>query len=248
MRSLSGVPNQNPALYGLNAIFHDIVQGNMNSNAGRDLIRDEVSQSNPEQFPRYGEVGTDIYAVLRFLLEIQDNVICNYYQCRSCLFESEPEVEDQVLWHCSKDAWHKSPYKLGGYKSRSVTDWFNALLVSKTEVSCPQCKRPMNKHIQYCQEANFIAMEINNVKAKLEPEVSIPGCASKYRLCGLIYHGGYHFTCRCITLSGDVWYHDGVKTGDSYIFEGNLVNMELDKLRSAKRRQLSICVFTRLRS
>lgn len=34
-----------------------------------------------------------------------------------------------------------------------------------------------------------------------------------YRLCGVIYHGGHHFTARVIETSGRVWSYDSVNRG-----------------------------------
>ncbi|KAF8218438.1 hypothetical protein L208DRAFT_1351415, partial [Tricholoma matsutake] len=40
-----------------------------------------------------------------------------------------------------------------------------------------------------------------------------------YYLRGVIYFAANHFTARLITRSGMVWYHDGIFTGRSLIYE-----------------------------
>ncbi|KZT05070.1 uncharacterized protein LAESUDRAFT_656750, partial [Laetiporus sulphureus 93-53] len=36
-----------------------------------------------------------------------------------------------------------------------------------------------------------------------------------YSLAGIVYAGGFHFTCQFIASDGSVWYHDGRQTGRS---------------------------------
>ena len=41
----------------------------------------------------------------------------------------------------------------------------------------------------------------------------------RYHLRGVIYFAADHFTARVITNAGKVWYHDGLFTGQSLIYE-----------------------------
>ncbi|KAI0644145.1 hypothetical protein C8Q79DRAFT_913509 [Trametes meyenii] len=66
-----------------------------------------------------------------------------------------------------------------------------------------------------------------------------------YRLCGLIYFGKFHFTCRVVSRSGEVWFHDGMTTGNKLTFEGNLVNIS-DVLCKAGQRKLSVVVYVKM--
>src|SRR3984885_7130496 len=44
-----------------------------------------------------------------------------------------------------------------------------------------------------------------------------------YRLCGAIYFGGNHWTCRWISSDGQVWSHDGSEHGGTLRSDGRLV-------------------------
>ena len=43
-----------------------------------------------------------------------------------------------------------------------------------------------------------------------------------YKLRGLIYWNCTHFTCRMVGKAGQVYYNNGMTTGNSYIYEGKL--------------------------
>ena len=49
-----------------------------------------------------------------------------------------------------------------------------------------------------------------------------------YILRGVIYFGDDHFTCRIVNEDGLVWYHDGIATQNSVIYEGKLGDTKLD--------------------
>jgi hypothetical protein len=55
-----------------------------------------------------------------------------------------------------------------------------------------------------------------------------------YQLRGVIYYGSDHFTSRIISLTGQVWFHDGIITGRSTEYEGMLEDVVLNVCRSKK--------------
>jgi len=52
---------------------------------------------------------------------------------------------------------------------------------------------------------------------------------SSYVLKGVVYYAHNHFTCRVITNSGMIWFHDGIFTGRNLVPEGSgLENLPSD--------------------
>ena len=45
-----------------------------------------------------------------------------------------------------------------------------------------------------------------------------------YSLRGIIYYENQHFTSRFVTGTGMIWFHDGMLTGSSLIYEGQNIN------------------------
>jgi hypothetical protein len=46
----------------------------------------------------------------------------------------------------------------------------------------------------------------------------------RYNLRGIIYYENQHFTSRFVTGTGMIWFHDGMLTGSSLIYEGQNIN------------------------
>ncbi|KAI9069009.1 hypothetical protein FKP32DRAFT_1560572, partial [Trametes sanguinea] len=67
-----------------------------------------------------------------------------------------------------------------------------------------------------------------------------------YRLCGLIYFGQFHFTSQVVTRSGEVYSHDGIKTGSKLTFKGNLVGMDSKMLSKLGKRKLSVVIYQKI--
>ena len=69
----------------------------------------------------------------------------------------------------------------------------------------------------------ILSFEIGlSAQMKIDPQIFIlvNGNSYLYQLCGVIYFGGQHFVARLVEQDTTVWYHDGIMTGRSMIYEG----------------------------
>ncbi|TFK45358.1 hypothetical protein OE88DRAFT_1640016 [Heliocybe sulcata] len=62
-------------------------------------------------------------------------------------------------------------------------------------------------------------------------------------LRGIVYFGEFHFTCRFITKSRDVYFNDGAQTGRQCILEGNLDNMDIYNLLTCRGKSASLALY-----
>ena len=46
----------------------------------------------------------------------------------------------------------------------------------------------------------------------------------KYELRGIVYYGNSHFTSHVVTNNGMIWFHDGIATCQSLLYEGTIQN------------------------
>ena len=53
-------------------------------------------------------------------------------------------------------------------------------------------------------------------------ELTSHNVRQRYSLRGVIYYAADHFTVRFITSAGAVWYHDGLLTGRSLVYENTV--------------------------
>jgi hypothetical protein len=71
----------------------------------------------------------------------------------------------------------------------------------------------------------LITIELQEDLSTLEElEITSGGVRRRYHLRGLIYYAAEHFTMRFIARSGMIWYHDGLLTGRSLVYEGTALN------------------------
>ncbi len=65
-----------------------------------------------------------------------------------------------------------------------------------------------------------------------------------YKLKGMIYFGGYHFTSQFVDNSGGVWYHDGAAAShDKCEYQGLLQNMNNKDIIHVHNRQLLTAIY-----
>ena len=81
------------------------------------------------------------------------------------------------------------------------------------------------------------------------PRVTDEGQIQDIYLRGIVYHGGYHFTSRIVSSDSEqqVWYHNGIHTGEICLRDGILRSQSDDKLRVCRGKNLVLAIYTRPR-
>ena len=87
------------------------------------------------------------------------------------------------------------------------------------------------------------AVDVTDRNVTLSRTVKIQGSvhATTLHLKGLVYHGDYHFTCRIIDESGNIWFHDGMTTGKFSIKDGKFGSVSQPNLKKCRNKQLYLC-------
>ncbi|KAH9913657.1 uncharacterized protein B0H18DRAFT_856842, partial [Fomitopsis serialis] len=67
-----------------------------------------------------------------------------------------------------------------------------------------------------------------------------------YRLSGIIYFGGFHFTCRIITADSHIWHNDSREMGSKCKSEGKFKATESHMLKKLGSRNMTVAIYTRL--
>ena len=104
----------------------------------------------------------------------------------------------------------------------------------------------------YCVLNWYCCMWITNsdgnanvqITASLAIQFDEPNHNVKYCLCGIIYHGSFHFTARIIDKAMDTYYYDGMKAGPECILEGKF-NTILN-IHEVEQRKASTLIYTLL--
>ena len=101
---------------------------------------------------------------------------------------------------------------------QACMDNFTLQLASK----CATCDSYLMKRTTFVQTPPLLAFDISNgSRLTLDPVVWIlcDNSRIRYALRGVIYFDNEHFTERVVTSTGMIWYHDGIFTGPSLVYE-----------------------------
>ncbi|KAA1479923.1 hypothetical protein DENSPDRAFT_789689 [Dentipellis sp. KUC8613] len=90
----------------------------------------------------------------------------------------------------------------------------------------------------------LLSIELLNQAAIITQKITLTSEfeSSVYKLRGIIYSGGFHFTARVIDSESNVWYYDGVTTKREPQYEGLLSNV--GDLHTAVTRNACILIYS----
>jgi len=88
---------------------------------------------------------------------------------------------------------------------------------------CLTCDTCLLRKTSFVQTPPVIIFDFQGCVPSLSPILWIT-CGEYGRVCynlrGVIYYNDQHFTSRFVTGAGMIWFHDGILTGNSLIYEG----------------------------
>ena len=129
-----------------------------------------------------------------------------------------------------------------GRNHESSTSNYQIIILATTEMSlqaymdnfrlelasrCAICNTHLTKCTSFVQTPPLLAFDISNGSAlSLDPVLWIlcDNSLISYNLRGIIYYDNQHFTERVVTSTGMIWYHDGIFTGRSLVYESQDLN------------------------
>ena len=99
---------------------------------------------------------------------------------------------------------------------------------------CVTCNIHVMKRTTFIQTPPLLAFDIScsSTLISIDPVVWIlcDNSRIRYDLRGVIYFDNQHFTERVVTTTGMIWYHDGIFTGPSLVYESqNLTSITGEK-------------------
>ena len=107
----------------------------------------------------------------------------------------------------------------GGPSLQDCVDDFSVETASR----CSTCNTYLSRVTTFIQTPPLLAFDLGNDAPFLDPVlwISSQNTRARYSLRGIIYFENNHFTERVITNTGMVWFHDGMFTGRSLLYENN---------------------------
>ena len=190
----------------------------------RDFIRRRLARFSAEfTFGRYASV----HSATEQLLKMREPVTTSDLYC--------PNGHD-INRHTSSTSNCEIIIFGGGSSLQACMDDFTL----ETATRCSICNAYLLRITIFVQAPPLLAFDLGNNAPSLDPMLRIscqqPGPGGQdtgtpvsnhcYSLRGVIYFENNHFTERVITSSGMVWFHDGMLTGRSLLYETNNLTSE----------------------
>lgn len=181
----------------------------------RDAFRDEISAID-SALPRAGSELTSIAAVIDCAFVPTTPFAVDCFTCDLCGDLSQPTPRRSFIWTAGFDI-------LFNPSGCSVSQVFAQFFTPAQKHRCPTCQLPQAYYsevrILLPPPCIFLELSANRPqpeKLAVDTHLLCPYLDGfiQYRLVGVVYLGGAHFTAIHVRRDGSVWYHDGLATGD----------------------------------
>lgn len=157
--------------------------------------------------------GTDVRDLCYHMFNVSQIETYRTYYCTVCEVDVENDgIETRYIWYCLKSIWwNRSDNSQKDMKQQSTTTLVDAITKSLSNHECSVCNLFLLCKFSFDKNPAFVPLAINNnITIHLDHYISIN--KSIYRLIGIIYHGGFHFTTHIIDKNGDILYNDRIET------------------------------------
>ncbi|KAF4618642.1 hypothetical protein D9613_009831 [Agrocybe pediades] len=183
----------------------------------RDAIRSLLHRQDPILF-QYGRTPISIYDLISTMTRSTNELAISMKRkvCLNCGWTN--------LTHTTNR--HNSIIDFGNNAVPDINAWF-ATPCDLTAYRCQNCaQRKIAYKLEFMSPPPVLYISINTLacKPKISRIIEVPDQApfetkSSYALCGIIYYGSNHFTCR-LTMNEHSWYYDGMIQGGNPVYEG----------------------------
>ena len=127
----------------------------------------------------------------------------------------------------------------------SISQILESHMRHQSQQVCDNCNAPLESTIHFSETHKLYAVDITDRDVILSRTVKIQGSvrATTLHLKGLVYHGGYHFTCRIVDESGNIWFNDGITTGRISIKDGKFGSVSQPNLKECRNKKLCLVIY-----
>ena len=127
----------------------------------------------------------------------------------------------------------------------SISQILESHMHHQSQQVCGNCNAPLESTIHFSETHKLYAVDITDRNVTLSRTVKIKGsvCATTLHLKGLVYHGGYHFTCRIVDESGNIWFHDGMTMRRISIKDGKFGTVSQPNLKKCRNKELCLVIY-----
>jgi len=225
--------NLNKCCASLSKGFQRLQKNQLTFEQVRDNIRSILHRIDPVMFPT-GLEYIDVSDLAKEMFKVRYSIASSQKQCSQCDYAEELNDDDlSYVLHADHSVKH------------STNNWINTMSVP-TSSRCLECNHKMKQFIFYNAIPHIVILKYPMQKIKTSHSLKLFTNNSEtetLKLKGIVYHGGYHFTSRIVTADQQVWYHDGITTGQTCIQDGILANITDERIKRCKNRDLVLAIY-----
>ena len=223
----------NQYLSALHDGFQKYLSGVSTLEAARDNVRTLLQDNDPVLFPS-GHSGCSVSALATQMFYPVFKVPQLHLKCSNCnhtIIINSYRIGR--LMHVAHNA------------TGSIAQILENHMHHQSQQVCGNCNAPLETRIHFSDPHRIYAVDVTDRHVTLSRTVKIQGSArtTTLHLKGLVYHGDFHFTCRIIDESGNIWFHDGMTTGRSTLKEGKFGSVSQPNLKECRNKQLSLVIY-----
>jgi len=198
----------------------------------RDRLRHNLQNICKDKFPWGG--FTAVADILNYILATNETTVNSIITCPHDTSYYGTDLESCVM-------------AAGRGAKSSVRSWM-ANWKEHSNHFCELCDDHRQIVMKICKVMPIVALDFTGQRKvpKIDAnfEIYMNNERVVYILRGVIYFGDYHFTCRIVDEEGLVWYHDGIATQNSVIYEGKLGDTTLD-LKKCRDKKASGAIYSK---
>jgi hypothetical protein len=173
----------------------------------RDYFRRCMSRVSEEfTIGRY----TSVHSIFVYLLKMHHPVALTHVKCPNM---HEVDCDQRHILSCELILFGRQ-----GMDIQSCLDDFTISLGS----TCPTCNETLVHKTTFVQAPPLLAFDLGQHIPTINRLIHITcgeGHQVAYNLKGVIYYANQHFTARVVTSTGQTWFHDGMFTGSSLLYD-----------------------------
>jgi hypothetical protein len=120
-------------------------------------------------------------------------------------------------------------------------------LKEETNVTCSYCLEKMEIAHRFLLPLPFIVLDFSSKQLQIDAtfRLLINNEECIYGLQGIVYYGDSHFTARVVSKNGMVWFHDGIATGQSLLYEGTILTFT-GSFNLCRGKEAAVVVYAKL--
>lgn len=197
--------------------FHMFVRKQITLENARDSVRHQLHQHNASAFP-YGTDGTDVAELAHIMINDAHVGSESLVICDSC----------SKVWRRSNARLSQITHIHGASNIETIRDIVDERSKKVLSELCEKCKQSMVAVSHFHTDPYIFVVVLTNTKVHINRSewLNVGEKSVKFRLKGIVYFGGFHFTCLLFDRAMNCVYHDGAETGSDLVDIGNIDDIE----------------------